>query len=307
MTPNTNFKGKNVFISGASRGIGLGIALAIARDGANVAIAAKTVTPHPKLPGTIFTAADEISKAGGRGLPIECDIRNEESVQKAVDKTVQEFGGIDIVINNASAISVTNTQETSLKKYDLINTVNARGTWLVSKTCIPHLLKSAEQSRNPHILTLSPPLDHTITDVKWWKDSTAYSLGKFGMSLITLGLSGELEGAGVGVNALWPLTSIQTAALQVLKDIHNSRDVSIMAEAAYEMLKKDGQTYTGQFEIDELFLRREKDITDFSKYVFQADPRNPKYIADEDLDLDFFIADAVLDELKKQRAARSKL
>jgi len=242
---NTSFKGKSVFISGASRGIGLAIAIALARDGANIAIAAKTVTPHPKLSGTIYTAAaEDINRAGGRGLPIECDIRSEESVLKAVKQTVQEFGGIDIVINNASAISLTTTQETSLKKYDLMNNANSRGTWLVSKTCLPYLLESAKNSRNPHILTLSPPLQDTVTDVKWWRNTTAYALAKFGMSLITLGLSGELEGTGIGVNSLWPLTAIQTAALETIGGNFKARDASIMADVAYEMLQKDGHTYT---------------------------------------------------------------
>ena len=201
-----SLKGKTLFISGASRGIGLAIALRAAQDGANVAIAAKTTEPHPRLKGTIYTAADEVRAAGGKALPIVCDIRDEAQVMDAIEKTVAEFGGIDICVNNASAISLTNSQATDMKRFDLMMGINTRGTFMVSKYCIPHLKKAA----NPHILMLSPPLD---MKQRWFEHSTAYTMAKFGMSMCVLGLSGELKGAGVAVNALWPRTTIATAAV----------------------------------------------------------------------------------------------
>ena len=202
----TSLNGKTLFISGASRGIGLAIALRAARDGANVAIAAKTAEPHPKLKGTIYTAADEVRAAGGKALPLVCDIRDEAQVIAAIEKTVAEFGRLDICVNNASAISLTNSQGTDMKRFDLMMGINTRGTFMVSKYCIPHLKKSD----NPHILMLSPPLD---MKPKWFEHSTAYTMAKFGMSLCVLGLSAELKGAGVAVNALWPRTTIATAAV----------------------------------------------------------------------------------------------
>ena len=202
----TSLKGKTLFVSGGSRGIGLAIALRAARDGANVAIAAKTAEPHPKLKGTIYTAADEVRAAGGKALPILCDIREEAQVMAAIDKTVAEFGGIDICVNNASAISLTNSQGTDMKRFDLMMGINTRGTFMVSKYAIPHLKKA----ENPHILMLSPPLD---MQTKWFEHSTAYTMAKFGMSMCVLGLAGELKSAGVAVNALWPRTTIATAAV----------------------------------------------------------------------------------------------
>src|ERR1700759_119707 len=202
-----SLKGKTLFITGASRGIGLAIALRAAQDGANIAIAAKTADPNPKLPGTIFTAAAEIEKAGGKALPIQCDIRFEDQVQAAVEQTVAKFGGIDICINNASAISLTGTLQTDMKRYDLMNQINARGTYLTSKACIPHLKRSS----NPHVLMLSPPLD---MNPRWFKGHTAYSMAKFGMSMCVLGMSAEFADDGIAFNALWPRTGIATAAIK---------------------------------------------------------------------------------------------
>src|SRR5882672_6264947 len=225
----TSLKGKTLFVSGGSRGIGLAIALRAARDGANVAIAAKTAEPHPKLKGTIYTAADEIRAAGGRALPILCDIRDEAQVIAAVDQTVAEFGGIDICVNNASAISLANSQMTDMKRFDLMMGINTRGTFLVSKYCIPHLKKAP----NPHILMLSPPLD---MKTKWFEHSTAYTMAKFGMSMCVLGLAAELKAAGVAVNALWPRTTIATAAVGNLLGgdamMRASRKPEIMGDAA---------------------------------------------------------------------------
>ena len=225
----TSLKGKTLFVSGGSRGIGLAIALRAARDGANVAIAAKTAEPHPKLKGTIYTAADEIRAAGGKALPILCDIREEAQVIAAIDKTVAEFGGIDICVNNASAISLTNSQATDMKRFDLMMGINTRGTFMVSKYCIPHLKKA----QNPHILMLSPPLD---MKAKWFEHSTAYTMAKFGMSMCVLGLSAELKSAGIAVNALWPRTTIATAAVGNLLGgdamMRASRTPEIMGDAA---------------------------------------------------------------------------
>ena len=233
----TSLKGKTLFVSGGSRGIGLAIALRAARDGANVAIAAKTAEPHPKLKGTIYTAADEIRAAGGKALPILCDIRDEAQVIAAVEQTVAEFGGIDICVNNASAISLTNSQATDMKRFDLMMGINTRGTFMVSKYCIPHLKKAD----NPHILMLSPPLD---MKAKWFEHSTAYTMAKFGMSMCVLGLSAELKSAGVAVNALWPRTTIATAAVGNLLGgdamMRASRTPEIMADAAYVDLHKAG-------------------------------------------------------------------
>jgi len=258
-----SLKGKTIFISGGSRGIGLAIAMRAARDGANVTIAAKTAEPHPKLPGTIYTAAEEIEAAGGKALAVLCDIREEAQVVEAVNKTVERFGGIDICINNASAIQLTGTLATDMKRYDLMNGVNARGTFLVSKTCIPHLKKAT----NPHILNLSPPLDMAA---KWFKNHVAYTMAKFGMSMCTLGMSAEFAKDGIAVNSLWPLTAIDTAAVRNLLGgeavASMSRLPTIMADAAHAILTRQARDCTGNFFIDELVLR-EEGVTDFSVYA----------------------------------------
>lgn len=275
-----SLKGKVLFITGASRGIGLAIALRAARDGAAIAIAAKTAEPHPKLPGTIFTAAAEIEKAGGRALPIQCDIRDEEQVKAAVARTVEAFGGIDICVNNASAISLTGTQATEIKRYDLMMGINTRGTFLVSKCCIPHLKKAA----NPHILMLSPPLD---MKPKWFGPHVAYTIAKFGMSLCVLGMAEELKGDGIAVNALWPRTSIATAAIANLLGgadvMRRSRKPEILGDAAYLILTSPSRSLTGQFLIDDTFLAS-RGVADFDQY--RVDPS-------VDLDPDFFVPDDV--------------
>ena len=261
-----SLKGKTLFITGASRGIGLAIALKCARDGANIAIAAKTETPHPKLPGTIHSAAAEIERAGGRALALAVDIRDEAAVQAAIARTVETFGGLDIVVNNASAISRTPLAETDMKRFDLMHQVNARGTFMVSKYAIAHLEKAA----NPHILMNSPPLDMRE---KWFAGSTGYTMAKFGMSMVVLGLAGELRGR-IAVNALWPRTTIATAAIKNLlggeRVMAMSRKPEIMADAAYAVFHKPARTFTGNFLIDDTFLAGEG-VTDFSKY--RADPR----------------------------------
>lgn len=258
-----SLKGKTLFISGGSRGIGLAIALRAARDGANVTIAAKTDTPHPKLPGTIHTAAEEIEKAGGKALPVLCDIREETQVAEAVAKTADRFGGIDICVNNASAIQLTGTLETDMKRYDLMHQINTRGTFLVSKMCIPHLRLAS----NPHILNLAPPLD---MKAKWFKGHVAYTMAKFGMSMCTLGMSAEFASAGIAVNSLWPLTAIDTAAVRNLLGGETvaamSRSPEIMADAAHAILTRPSRETTGNFYIDEEVLRAEG-VTDFSKYA----------------------------------------
>ena len=258
-----SLKNRTLFITGASRGIGLAIALRAARDGANVAIAAKTAEPHPKLAGTIFTAAKEIEAAGGKALPLVCDIRSEEQVHEAVNQAVQAFGGIDVCVNNASAISLTGALETPMRKFDLMHQVNQRGTFLVSQACLPHLLNS----KHAHILTLSPPLN---LSPRWFGPHVAYSMAKYGMSLCVLGLAEEFEGK-VAVNALWPKTTIATAAVNMLggEDLMKaSRKPDIMADAAHAILTKD-VTYTGRFCIDEQVLR-DAGVTDFVPY--RVDP-----------------------------------
>ena len=258
-----DLKNKTLFVSGASRGIGLAIAKRAAKDGANIILAAKTAEPHPKLPGTIYTAADEIIEEGGQALPVICDIRDEENVRDAVNKGLDHFGGIDICVNNASAIQLTGTLQTDMKRYDLMNQINARGTFLVSKVCLPHLLKSD----NPHILNLSPPLD---MDPKWFGPHVAYTMAKFGMSLCVLGMAEEFKEDGVAVNALWPRTAVATAAIKNTlggDSIMNiSRSPEIMADAAYVMLTKDSKEFTGNFCIDDNILA-ENGVTDFSKYA----------------------------------------
>jgi citronellol/citronellal dehydrogenase len=258
-----SLKNHTLFITGASRGIGLAIALRAARDGANVAIAAKTAEPHPKLEGTIFTAAKAIEAAGGKALPLTCDIRSEEQVRDAVKQTVAAFGGLDVCVNNASAISLTGTLDTPMKKFDLMHQVNQRGTFLVSQACLPHLL----QSKHAHILTLSPPLN---LSPRWFGPHVAYSMAKYGMSLCTLGLAEELEGK-VAVNSLWPRTTIATAAVSLIGGadlMKASRTPDIMADAAHAILTRE-VTYTGHFCLDEDVLR-EAGVTDFTKY--RVDP-----------------------------------
>jgi len=259
----STLKNKTLFVSGASRGIGLAIAKRAAEDGANIILAAKTAEPHPKLPGTIYTAAEEIVEAGGQALPVICDIRDEENVRNAVNKGVERFGGIDICINNASAIQLTGTLQTDMKRYDLMNQINARGTFLVSKVCLPHLLKS----ENPHILNLSPPLDMSP---KWFGPHVAYTMAKFGMSLCVLGMAEEFKEEGVAVNALWPRTAIATAAIKNAlggDEVMNiSRSPEIMGDAAYVILTKNSKEFTGNFCIDDNLLA-DNGVTDFSKYV----------------------------------------
>jgi citronellol/citronellal dehydrogenase len=257
------FTGKTVFITGGSRGIGEAIALRLAREGANIAIAAKTTEPNPKLPGTIYTAAGAIEAAGGKALPLMCDIRFEDQVQAAVQATVAQFGGLDILVNNASAISLTGTLETEMKRFDLMHSINLRGTFLVSKTCLPHLLKAP----NPHVLNLSPPLSLAP---HWFGNTLAYTMAKYGMSMCVLGMSEEFRGK-VAVNALWPRTSIATAAVKNLlggDDMMNmSRWPSIVADSVYWMLQQPAATYTGNFAIDEEVLTQFAGITDFADYA----------------------------------------
>lgn len=261
-TPGPGLKGKTLFITGASRGIGLAIALRAARDGANISIAAKTTEPHPRLPGTIFTAAEEIEKAGGKALPCVVDIRDEAQIAQAVAQTVATFGGIDILVNNASAISLTGTVETPMKRYDLMHSVNVRGTFACSQACIPHLAKSS----NPHILNNSPPLN---IEARWFAPHVAYTMSKFGMSLCVLGMAEELRDQGIAVNALWPRTVIATAAVKNLlggdETLRGSRKPEIMADAAHAILTKPSRQFTGKFCIDEEVLRQ-AGTTDFSKY-----------------------------------------
>jgi len=257
-------KDKRIFITGGSRGIGLAIALRAADDGAKVAIAAKTADPHPKLPGTIFTAAEEINSAGGTALPIQCDIRDEDQIAQALDKTVSEFGGLDILINNASAINLTPPLATPAKRFDLMFDVNVRGTFLTSQAAIPHLKDSAKAGRNPHILTLSPPLS---MKAKWFKNHVAYTMAKYGMSMCVLGMSEEFRRDGIAVNALWPRTAIDTAALQMIPGIDTAacRKPEILADTAYEILKRPSAECTGNFFVDDEVLAS-VGITDLDKY-----------------------------------------
>jgi citronellol/citronellal dehydrogenase len=275
-----SLSGKTLFITGASRGIGLAIGLRAARDGANIAIAAKTAAPHPKLAGTIYTAAEEIERAGGKALPLVVDVRDEDLVKNALEQTAQTFGGIDIVVNNASAISLTSVAETDMKRFDLMHQINARGTFVVSKWAIPYLQKAA----NPHILMISPPLD---MKEKWFAPHTAYSMAKFGMSLVVLGLAGELRAQGIAVNALWPRTIIATAAIQNLLGgadrIRQARKPEIVADAAYAVFTSPARELTGRFLIDDTFLAG-RGVTDFERY--RVDPT-------QDLAQDFFLPDDI--------------
>ena len=254
---------KTLFVSGASRGIGLAIAKRAASDGANIILAAKTAEPHPKLPGTIYTAAEEIEDAGGKAFPVICDVRSEEQIEDVVNQGSEHFGGIDICVNNASAIQLTNTLQTDMKRYDLMNQINARGTFLTSKKCLPYLLKSD----NPHILNLSPPLD---MNPKWFSNHVAYSIAKYGMSLCVLGMAEEFKEQGVAVNALWPRTAIATAAVKNIlggdETVKVSRTPEIMADAAYVIFTKDSKEFSGNFCIDDNLLA-ENGVDDFSKYA----------------------------------------
>jgi citronellol/citronellal dehydrogenase len=276
----TTLAGKTLFITGASRGIGLAIALRAARDGANIAIASKTTQAHPKLEGTIYTAADAIEKVGGKALPLPCDIRYEDQVEAAVAQTAETFGGIDICVNNASAISLTPAQATDMKRYDLMHGINARGSFVVSKACIGYLRKAA----NPHILMLSPPLD---MNGKWFAPHVAYSMAKFNMSIIALGLAGELKPDGIAVNTLWPRTTIATAAIKNLLGgdalLRRSRTPDIMADAAHVIFTQDAKAFTGRFLIDDTLLY-EHGVTDFEKYRVDRQA---------DLAPDFFVPDFI--------------
>jgi citronellol/citronellal dehydrogenase len=274
----TSLQGKTLFITGASRGIGLAIALRAARDGANIAIAAKTAEPHPKLEGTIFTAAAEIEAAGGKALPLTVDVREEAQVAQALAQTAETFGGVDIVVNNASAIALGGSQQIDMKRFDLMHQINARGSYMTTKLAVPYLAKSA----NPHVLMLAPPLD---MKEKWFAAHTAYSMAKFGMSLAVLGLAGELRQAGIAVNALWPRTTIATAAVNNLlggeKLMRASRKPEIMADAAHAIFISPSRETTGQFFIDDVLLAS-RGVTDFD--VYRVDPTSP-------LAPDFFVPD----------------
>ena len=262
----THFKNKTVIMSGGSRGVGLEIAKALGKDGANIAILAKTTEPHPTLPGTIFTAAEEIEQVGGNALPIVCDIRYEEQVEAAVEETVSKFGGIDICINNASAIHLTDTVNTPMKRYDLMHNINVRGTFMLSQKCIPHLIKGD----NSHILTLSPPLDISR---KWFGITLAYTTAKYGMSLVAHGLAEELGKHNVASNCLWPRTSLDTAAVRnVIGEelVKGSRRPSIYADAAYAVLKRDSSTCTGNFFLDQDVLE-EEGVEDFDQYAIDSE------------------------------------
>jgi len=256
-------EGKTLFVTGASRGIGLAIAKRAARDGANVAVVAKTLVPHPKLEGTVETAAAEIEAAGGRALALPCDIRSEADVERAVAATVDAFGGIDICVNNASAVSLGSLGDTTMKRFDLMAGVNARGTFLVTKACLPHLRKSV----NPHVLMLSPPLD---LKPEWFAGHVAYAMAKYGMSLAVLGLAEELKGDGIAVNALWPRTTIATAAIRNVLGgeavVRMSRTPDIVADAAYAVFAKPAREFTGRFLIDDSFLYEDAGVRDFSRY-----------------------------------------
>ncbi|HVZ99231.1 MAG TPA: NAD(P)-dependent oxidoreductase [Caulobacterales bacterium] len=274
--------GKTLFITGASRGIGLAIALKAAKDGANIAVAAKTAAPHPKLPGTIYSAAEEIEKAGGRALPLMVDVRDEASVREAVDQTVAEFGGVDICVNNASAISLTGTLATEMKRYDLMNQVNARGAYLVSKVCVPYL----QRSSNPHVLMLSPPLD---MKPRWFAGHVAYTMAKYGMSMCVLGMAEEFKDDGIAFNALWPRTGIATAAVEFAlagaEGMKHCRTTDILADAAYAIFNKPARECTGNFFIDDVLLYGEGE-RDFDKYrVDPTKPLMPDFFVPEDTPL----------------------
>ena len=274
-TSNTSLQGKTLFITGASRGIGLAIAKRAARDGANIVIVAKTTETNPKLPGTIYSAAAEIEAAGGRALALSVDIRDEDAVLAAVAKAVETFGGIDILVNNASAISLTNTEATPMKRFDLMNGVNARGTYLCTMACLPELKKSAKAGRNPQVLTMSPPLS---MKTHWFAPHTAYTMAKYGMSMCTLGHAGEFKKYGIGVNSLWPRTAIATAAMQMIPgiDLALCRKPEIMADAAYAILST-ANSATGNFYIDDDVLSAHG-VTDLGQYA--VTPGNTNFLPD---------------------------
>ncbi len=262
----SNLKGKRIFITGGSRGIGEAIALRAAKDGASITIAAKTVKAHPKLPGTIYSVAKAIEKAGGQALPLQLDVRDDEAITHAMAKTAEQFGGIDILINNASAISLTTTLQTEMKRFDLMFDVNVRATFACSKACIPYLQKG----NNPHILTLSPPLN---MQAKWFKNHVAYTMSKYGMSMCTLGMAAELAAAGIAVNSLWPKTTIATSAIAVNfpgEILKASRKPTIVADAAHVILTQEAKSCSGNFFIDETVLR-DHGVKDFS--VYAVDPK----------------------------------
>jgi citronellol/citronellal dehydrogenase len=271
--------GKRIFITGGSRGIGLAIALRAAADGASIAIAAKTAEENPKLPGTIFSAAKEIEAAGGTALPIQCDIRDEDAITAAVAKAADQFGGLDILINNASAINLTPTEKTPAKRFDLMFDVNVRGTFLTSQAAIPYLRESAKAGRNPHILTLSSPLS---MNPKWFKNHVAYTMSKYGMSMCVLGMAEEFKRDGIAVNALWPRTAIDTAALQMIPGVDTDfcRKPEILSDTAYIILNRDSKTTTGNFFVDDEVLASEG-ITDLEKYSVK--PGTTEFL------LDFFL------------------
>jgi citronellol/citronellal dehydrogenase len=276
----TDLAQKTIFISGGSRGIGLAIATRAAQEGANVCLVAKTAEPDPRLPGTIYTAAEAIEQAGGKALPVVGDIREEQSVLGAVEQCVKAFGGIDICINNASAISLTGTLATDMKRYDLMNQINARGTYMVSKYCVPHLKRAA----NPHVLMLSPPLDMSA---KWFRNHTAYTMAKFGMSMCVLGMSAEFADDGIAFNALWPRTGIATAAIRNAlagdEGMKHCRTTDILSDAAYAIFNKKARDFTGNFLIDDTFLAAEG-VTDFDQYRVDLT---------KDLMPDFFVPDSI--------------
>ena len=271
-----NLAGKTLFITGASRGIGLAIALRAARDGAHIVVAAKTAEANPKLPGTIYSAAKEIEAAGGKALPVQCDIRDEASVQAAVAQAAEHFGGIDILVNNASAISLTPTSATPMKRFDLMFGVNVRGTYLCTQTCLPYLVASAKAGRNPHVLSMSPPLSMRE---HWFAQHTAYTMAKYGMSMCTLGHAGEFRPLGIAVNSLWPRTAIKTAALQMIPgvDFDACRTPEILADAAYLILTSDAKTTSGNFFIDDALLA-EHGVVDLDRYSVK--PGTTKFVPD---------------------------
>ena len=264
-----DLRGRTLFVTGGSRGIGLAIAVRAARDGANVAIAAKTEAPHPKLPGTIHTAAREIEAAGGRALPLACDLRDDEALERAVAATAARFGGIDVLVNNASAISLTGTETTPMKRYDLMMDVNARGTYAATRACLPHLKASARDGRGAHVLTLAPP---PTLDPRWYRDHVAYTIAKMGMSLCVLGHAEEFRADGIGVNALWPRTVIMTAAIAMLPGVSGRagqlRKPGIVADAAHAILVRDPRNCTGRFFLDEEALA-EAGVTDLAGYAVE--------------------------------------
>lgn len=279
MSQPGSLKGKTLFITGASRGIGLAIAKRAAHDGANIVVIAKTTDPNPRLPGTIFSAAEEIKAAGGQALPLAVDIREEDAVLAAVAKAVEVFGGIDILVNNASAISLTDTEHTPMKRYDLMNGINARGTYLCTQACLPELKKSAAAGRNPQVLTMSPPLS---MKPHWFEHHTAYTMAKYGMSMCTLGHAGEFKKYGIGVNSLWPRTAIATAALQMIPGVDTKlcRKPEILSDAAYLILTSPGSD-TGNFFIDDVLLAAHG-VTDLEKYSVTPGTKNfiPDFFVD---------------------------